>query len=318
MSSGRQRSFTRFKPKPVRGQGHWPLMLAVASILFGAGCDVAPRTEPDQNDEKVARPGTASEWAELARTQNHRLQLLDLFTTAGTITIDMRDDEDRLQREQADHRIWRGGASKSAIKISKLGSTLVSAAWNGPRWWIFDESGDEVTLQVRSIDARSTARGTDRLLAPPILMAMIGLVPFPATAPEDFVGVGDGFRFTLRGIEVGDGGERVFFPGNAEILVRRPLDGPASVRLRDESGAEVAWSELTRVDSVDRIGSPPGAWPRVPHRIEIHRDRGERLVMSLDAPLAGGRISDRLFDLDVQIERSNPVRIDEIRGLEEE
>jgi hypothetical protein len=52
--------------------------------------------------------------------------------------------------------------------------------------------------------------------------------------------------------------------------------------------------------------------------MEIRRDRGERLVMSLDAPLAGGRISTRLFDLDAQIERSNPVRIDDVRQLEVE
>ncbi|MDG1898870.1 MAG: hypothetical protein P8I74_03305 [Phycisphaerales bacterium] len=290
----------------------------MASVLVGTGCEVPPRTDPTSDDAAVTRPGTPSDWASLVRSQNHRLELLDLFTSAGTITIDMRDDDDRMQREQADHRIWRGGAARSAIKISKLGSTLISAAWNGPRWWIFDESGDEVTLQIRTVGARSSARGTDRLLAPPILMAMIGLVPFPAVVPEDFVRIGEDFRFTLRGIEVGDGSGRVFFPGKVEIRVHRPLDGPAAVRLLDETGAEVARSELTRVESVDRIGSAPGAWPRFPHRVEIRRDRGERLVMSFDAPLAGGRISDRLFDLDVQIERSKPVRIDEARGSEEE
>ena len=300
-----------------QGRSHGALALAVlAGVLIFAGCQAVSRTHPE--DEGTSRPGSATEWTELIEVQNQRLGLLDHFTTAGTITIDMRDEQDQMQREQADHRIWRGGVSKAAIKISKIGSTLVSAAWNGPRWWIFDESGDEVTLRVRSVGSSATDRGPDRLLAPPILMAMIGFVPFPVGAPDDFVSIGGGFRFTLREIATGTGTERVVFPGSLEIRVLRPIDGPASVRLFDDSGIEVARSELTKVDSVDRIGSAPGAWPRVPHRIEIRRDRGERLVMSFDAPLAGGRISDRLFDLEAQIERSNPVQIDDVRGLEKE
>jgi hypothetical protein len=289
-------------------------VMAIVSIF--AGCEVVPRTVPD--DQGTIRPGSAPEWARLADTQNQRLGLLDHFTSAGTITIDMRDEQDRMQQEQADHRIWRGGDSKAAIKISKLGSTLVSASWNGPSWWIFDESGDEVTLRIQDVDSSATVLGPDRLLAPPVLMAMIGLVPFPIEAPEDFVSIGEGFRFTLGEIAVGDGSERVVSPGRLEVRIHRSLDGPASIRLFDDSGIEVAMSVLTKVNSVDRIGSPPGAWPRIPYRMEIRRDRGERLVMSLDAPLAGGRISTRLFDLEVQIERSNPVRIDDVRQSEAE
>ena len=292
------------------------ILMVLAILSVGIGCESVARTASD--DEAPMRRGSASEWAELVEFQNQRLGLLDFFTAAGTITIDLRDENDRMQREQADHRLWRGGATKTAIKISKLGSTLLSAAWNGPCWWIFDESGDDVTLRIRDASSSATEAGVDRLLAPPILMAMIGLIPFPDEVPEDFSTSSKGFRFTLGEVALGFDGqdESVTFPGRLEIRVRRPLNGPASVQFLSDSGVEVAQSELSKFNSVDRIGSPPGAWPMLPYRIEIRRGRGERIVMSFDAPIAGGRISERLFDLEVQIARSNPVRIDDARGAE--
>ena len=139
MLPGYGRSFKWRASLLVLGRPHPVLMLSVLVIVsIGIGCESVTRTASD--DEAPMRPGSASEWAELVEFQNQRLGLLDLLTSAGTITIDMRDEDDRMQREQADHRLWRGGATKTAIKISKLGSTLLSAAWNGPCWWVFDES----------------------------------------------------------------------------------------------------------------------------------------------------------------------------------
>ena len=317
MLPGHGRSFEWRASLLVLGRPHPVLMLAVLVIVsIGIGCESVTRTASD--DEAPMRPGSAVEWAELVEFQNQRLGLLDFFTSAGTITIDMRDEDDRMQREQADHRLWRGGATKTAIKISKLGSTLLSAAWNGPCWWVFDESGDDVTLRIRDASSSAAKAGVDRLLAPPILMAMIGLIPFPVEVPDDFSASSEGFRFTLGEVALGFDrqDESVAFPGRLKIRVRRPIDGPASVQLLSNSGIEVAQSELSKCNSVDRIGSAPGAWPRMPYRIEIRHGRGERVVMSFDAPIAGGRISERLFDLEVQIARSNPVRIDDARGAE--
>ena len=57
---------------------------------------------------------------------------------------------------------------------------------------------------------------------------------------------------------------------------------------------------------VETMGSPPGAWPDLPRRVRIVRSLEDRVVISFDGPLAQGRVSERLFDVDALIERSRP------------
>ena len=129
--------------------------------------------------------------------------------------------------------------------------------------------------------------------------------------PPDLVIFDEGCRFSLGSIDWGIGAAPLPLRGGIEIELGSPRDGPTSVRMIGDADEEIARATLSRFDSVERIGSPPGDWPILPRRVEVRRGAGDRLVMSFDAPVANGRVSDRLFDLDAQIRRSEPAIIED-------
>lgn len=282
------------------------LFLAMTAIVI-SGCVQDARKDVDRGP---GRPGDQVSWGTIRDLQNRRLDQLERFSSAGTLTVTLADGE-QVDREQADHRIWRSGPSRAAVRVSKLGTSIMTAAWNGPRWWMFDERGDEVVLRIHPVEAPTAGDGAAGFLSPPTLFAMLGLVRFPDAMPPDLQIFDEGCTFSLDSIVWGADDGPLPLRGRVEIEVASPLDGPNSVRLIDGGGKEMAMATLSRFDSVDRIGSPPGDWPALPRRVEVRRESGDRFVMSFDAPVANGRVSDRLFDLDAQIRRSEPAVIED-------
>ena len=282
------------------------LLMALAAGVI-SGC--APEVRQDV-DRGPGRPGDQAAWNTIRDLQNRRVDQLERFSSAGTLTITLADGEE-VDREQADHRIWRSGPSRAAIRVSKLGTSIMTAAWNGPRWWMFDERRDEVVLRIHPVEPPGAGDGEAAFLSPPTLFAMLGLLRFPDSMPPDLVIFDEGCRFSLGSIDWGIGAAPLSLRGGIEIELGSPRDGPTSVRMIGDADEEIARATLSRFDSVDRIGSPPGDWPILPRRVEVRRGAGDRLVMSFDAPVANGRVSDRLFDLDAQIRRSEPAIIED-------
>ena len=285
------------------------LLLTLMAMTVGviAGCVSDVRKDLDRGP---GRAGDQASWNSIRDLQNRRVDQLERFSSAGTLTITLADGEE-VDREQADHRIWRSGASRAAIRVSKLGSSIMTAAWNGPRWWVFDERQDEVVLRIHPVGAPTAGDRETSFLSPPTLFAMLGLLRFPDIMPPDLLIFDEGCRFSLGSIDWGAGATPRTLRGRIEIEMGSPRDGPTSVRMIDDADREIARATLSRFDSVDRLGSPPGDWPILPRRVEIRRGSGDRLVMSFDAPVANGRVSDRLFDLDAQIRRSEPAVIED-------
>ncbi|MAB72435.1 MAG: hypothetical protein CMJ54_08010 [Planctomycetaceae bacterium] len=283
------------------------LMLMAMAVGIISGCVSEVRKDVDRGP---GRPGDQASWETIRDLQNRRVGQLERFSSAGTLTITLADGEE-VDREQADHRIWRSGPSRAAIRVSKLGTSIMTAAWNGPRWWMFDERQDEVVLRIHPVEAPTADDAEASLLSPPTLFAMLGLLRFPDSMPQDLVLFDEGCRFSLGSIDWGATAAPLALRGGIEIEIASPRDGPTSVRMIGDADREIARATLSRFGSVDRIGSPPGDWPILPRRVEVRRGSGDRLVMSFDAPVANGRVSDRLFDLDAQIRRSEPAVIED-------
>lgn len=246
--------------------------------------------------EVIPVQGSIASWDRLREAQAARLERLDRFTASGSILIDFVGESGDRQSERAEHRFWRVAPDRAAVRLSKAGVTLSMSAWNGGRWWVMDESGDEVVLEVHRADGDAG----DMLFAPPLLVAMSGLSPFPDAPPSDFVRIGDQWRFTMPAPGSVAGPSSV----ELEVTISSPADGPSRIVRRGAGGVPVH-ATLARFDSVEGRGRPPGDWGTMPGRIELSRGE-DVMVITLDRPLAGGEISANLFDLEAQIRRSQP------------
>ena len=248
------------------------LLLMLMAMTFGviAGCVSDVRKDLDRGP---GRAGDQASWNSIRDLQNRRVDQLERFSSAGTLTITLADGEE-VDREQADHRIWRSGASRAAIRVSKLGTSIMTAAWNGPRWWAFDERQDEVVLRIQPVNAPTAGDRETSFLSPPTLFAMLGLLRFPDTMPADLLIFDEGCRFSLGLIDWGAGATPRTLRGRIEIEMGSPLDGPTSIRMIDDAGEEIARATLSRFDSVDRLGAP--------RRLEVRPRREEEGLVVLD------------------------------------
>ena len=303
-------------------RGRWrrvgmPFLLLALSAVLGACDSGGVVVDGDWTRGKPQSPGSAEYWEMISRAQSERLEALSIFSSAGTVTLRWTD-ADGSHVEQADHRLWRSSADRAAIRLSKVGSSLLLAGWNGDRWWVFDETGDESVLRIRRLNAAEGLGGADGLLSPPALLAMIGFLPWPAEPPADFQTAGARSRFTVDPIrwEVGD---RVLeLPGSLVVELMDPTDGPTRLQLRGADGRLVATATHEGLLPVETMGRPPGAWPDLPRRVRIVHSPEDQMVISFDGPLAQGRVSERLFDVESLIERSRPDVIERSVGMEDE
>ena len=284
------------------------------ALLVPFGCHSTDSSEvSDWTRGEGIEPGTPEAWREVEAAQATRVAALSRFSSAGTLTLRW-SDEDGDHMEQADHRLWRIAPQRAAVRVSKVGSSLLLAGWNGERWWVLDETGDQRVLRIHDRNGVDSRSGADGLLSPPVFLAMLGLTAFPEVMPEDFERAGDRARFTISPVRWGRGEDAFVLPGSLVVELGDPADGPVRLELRDEEAGPVAWAILERCLPVETLGRPPGAWPQLPHRVRISRPSGDSMVVSFDGPLAQGRISERLFDLEAIIERSAPEVVERVRA----
>ena len=277
----------------------------LVAFLLGTGCDTTGSSGTgDPARWADARPGTADEWADLVERQAARLDALSRFSSAGSLVLRHDPKADgRFETERADHRLWRVAPDKAAVRLSIAGSTGARVGWNDDTWWILDERASPPRLRIIELPEQGASiDGGDGFLPPPVLLAVVGLLEFPAAAPDDFEIAGGRMRFSLPGSR--DVGQVV------RVELERPREGPSGVRILGEDGTVLLESSMSRFKPVETLGAPPGAWPDLAHRIEVVRTGGEGLVITFDRPLAQGRISDRLFDLEAIVERSSPIIVD--------
>lgn len=289
-------------------------LFAVLALAGLAGCAVPGEiADRDWTDGRDVRPGTLAEWGPIRDRQADRLAGLSRFSSAGTFIIEFEEEDGRTRTERLNHRLWRVAPDKAALRLSLAGMTGARLGWNGDRWWILDEMPDRPELRV--VDLATSGPGAqpgNGMMAPPMLMVALGLMPYPEKAPEDFEVAGDRARFTLDSTfwqgTAGDASSRQ----RVRVVTGDPLDGPVGIELVDPAGEASVIAVLGRFDSVETLGRPPGAWPNLPHRIEVvsNGTRQGRWVATFDQPLAQGRISERLFDLDALVERSDPIIIE--------
>jgi hypothetical protein len=310
----RSRGQSRESRGPWRG-----LLVSVAMLLVSAGC-TTPRSRPAEDARILEVEFDPSEvWSSVRQAQSTRLAALATFSSAGTTTIRFTDEVEQVRTEQVELRVWRVSPDRAAIRLSKVGAAFLLAGWNGPRWWVLDESSDTTMLRVRGLDGVRPGQGAEALLAPPVLLAMIGLLPWPAEVPEgleairtDDEGRVVGVRFELPRIAwPTSDGDDLTIPGRMQVEIDRFEQGPRRVRILDHGGVVLIESELGRMESVETRGLAPGAWPILPHRVKVRRWNGDEISVGLDVPLAGGEVSDRLFDLELLRSRHADAIVDD-------
>lgn len=286
-------------------------LLASLALVGLGGCSLPGKAvDPDWSLGEDVRAGTKDEWGAIRDRQASRLEALSRFSSAGTFILRFEDEEGRSKTERLNHRLWRVAPDKAALRLSVGGMTGARLGWNGDRWWILDETPDRPELRVVDLKAAGPRSNDDgKILSPPSLMAAIGLMPFPQEIPADFVVAGDRARFTLDSIRWRGAEGDVFSGQHVRIVVGDPADGPTRIEFFDVTNGVVATVGLGRFDSVETLGLPPGAWPILAHRIEAVSSRAGQgqWVATFDQPLAQGRISERLFELEALIERSDPL-----------
>jgi hypothetical protein len=310
----RSRGQSRESRGPWRG-----LLVSVAMLLVSAGF-TTPRSRPAEDARILEVEFDPSEvWSSVRQAQSTRLAALATFSSAGTTTIRFTDEVEQVRTEQVELRVWRVSPDRAAIRLSKVGAAFLLAGWNGPRWWVLDESSDTTMLRVRGLDGVRPGQGAEALLAPPVLLAMIGLLPWPAEVPEgleairtDDEGRVVGVRFELPRIAwPTSDGDDLTIPGRMQVEIDRFEQGPRRVRILDHGGVVLIESELGRMESVETRGLAPGAWPILPHRVKVRRWNGDEISVGLDVPLAGGEVSDRLFDLELLRSRHADAIVDD-------
>jgi hypothetical protein len=294
----------RADQSPGRADVRRGVVAAACLLAMLSGC--VPPTHRPSPDPVVAEVDFDRDavWAEVRQTQADRLDALGGFSSAATIRF--TDAGGAARAEQVELRVWRIAPARAAVRLSKVGASFLLAGWNADRWWVLDESGDEKVLRVRRLAGVRPENGVEAMLAPPVFLALMGLLPWPDAAPEvlDAIRVDDegrvvGVRFELPQVAwpTTDGPD-LAIPGRMQVEVDRFGHGPSRIRLLAADGEVLIESALSRQESVETRGLPPGAWPTLPHRVHVRRWNGDEISISLDVPLAGGEISDRLFDLE--------------------
>lgn len=283
------------------------MLAATLAGMMAAGC--AGPGSPAVEEQAVAIEADSA-WAAIRSAQADRLDALAILSSAGDATIRFTDADGRRRTEQVDLRLWRVAPTQAAVRLSKVGNAFLLAGWNDDRWWLLDETGDRPVLSIRGFDAAGEGDGAAGLLSPPTLLAMLGLMAWPASPPPSLRGIDldadgrpDGFEFELDHLDWSDsanvpGGEAIVLPGRMVVRLLRPSEGPVAIQLQDPDGRVVLASRLERFEPVETRGRPPGAWPSVSHRMRATRPNGDEIVVRLDGPLAGGTVSRRLFDLE--------------------
>ncbi len=296
--------------RPANQSSEWARavsgFIVVAWLLVVlAGCCESALRRPQGSTKIDVDFDPDAVWAEVRRAQDARLGALGTLSSAGTAII--RGEMDGAVRsEQVELRLWWLAPSRAAFRVSKLGASFQFLGWNGDRWWALDESGKEPVLRVQSLSEFRMGNLDETLFPPPLLLGLLGVMSWPEDTPEglEAIRVDDegrvvGVRFELPDFAwaTSDGFDLGIRSG-IRVEVDRFDQGPSRIWWIEPDGSTRIESSLSRLESVETRGLPPGAWPMLPHRVKMRSATGDEISISLDVPLAGGEISERLFDLD--------------------
>ncbi len=298
-----------------------PARLAALAILAVASVGCSGRAVRT-GDEVVGTSITGDRdeiWSKVRAAQSTRLEALATFSSAGTSVARFNDAAGERRTEQVELRMWRVAPDRAAVRLSKVGTSFLLAGWNGPRWWALDESGERPVLRIDRLGGVTIADDPESLVSPPMLLAAIGLLPWPEATPERLEAIATdddgrvvGVRFELpQVVWPTPGGLDLSIPGRMVVDIGRFDEGPRRIRWLDLDGDVMLDVRLDRLESVETRGRPPGGWPVLPHRAVITLRNGEETSVSLDRPLAGGEVSSRLFDLDVLRQRHPNAIVDD-------
>ena len=275
------------------------LLAGTVAMPLSQGCAPNQTGEVGEGSRVRSSPELRQAWNVIRGAQSRRLERLSTFSSSGQVTMRWQEDG-RGRWEQADARIWWSMPGRMALRLSRVGSRLAMAGWNNDVWWVFDEMSDETALSIFPVDL--LGQGEDRLMSPPLLLALAGLVEFPVDPPRDFESLEDGvFGFTVSNLRLGTGGRSPVALG-LSAYVELDRSGPRRMELRGSTGKVVARSELDDRRSVECRGLAQGAWPVLAYQIRASMPGSEgadsRVTVSIDRPLAGGDVPERVFDLE--------------------
>ncbi len=280
------------------------VVVAWLLVVLAGGCESASRRPQGLTRIDVDFDPDAV-WAEVRRAQDVRLGALGTLSSAGTAII-RGEMEGAVRSEQVELRLWWLAPARAAFRVSKVGASFQFMGWNEDRWWMLDESGKEPVLRVQRISEFRMGNQDEALFPPPLLLGLLGLMSWPEDTPEglEAIRVDDegrvvGVRFELPEVvwATSDGLDLGIREG-IRVEVDRFDQGPSRIWWIEPDGSTRIESSLSQLESVETRGLPPGAWPVLPHRVQIRSASGHDISIALDVPLAGGEVSERLFDLD--------------------
>jgi hypothetical protein len=93
---------------------------------------------------------------------------------------------------------------------------------------------------------------------------------------------------------------------------------PRRIALLDQYGRLIAAAQLSDYQPLELHGLPPGAWPDVPARIELHiPQRNVRATLHLEEPLTDGRERDKVKDVQFDFDQLiNRLHVDKVIDLD--
>jgi hypothetical protein len=240
---------------------------------------------------------------EIVRRENARTAGLDRLHARGILELRSRDEQgEHFDQGDLDLR-WSRDLGLAA-SVSKLGDRWVWFGADRTRWWIFELKANPSTLRTGSIAGRRPGLAA----ALPWLLGVRPLRPEPEALPEMV-------KLHWRvPVEVPAG----VLPAHAVLRVEFDPATllPVATELTLSEGA--VWrSGFTDWLAVETPGAAPGAWPRIPRRVQAASgldDRWTTVRVALDSARADPEATDRpaLYDVALLRERFAPAQVEEV------
>ena len=208
----------------------------------------------------------------LAETHNARIAKLQTLNANGVIEIRWRDDRGS-HFEQGDMELWLKLPRHVALRVEKLGETLLWLGSDESRYWLFDMIGDEKVLRLgRHEDAGAIDQNNALGVRPLVLLDLLGLTPMPVAEtppPVQFNAQHDAWMIQVQG---SGGPMRIYF--DRQSLLPKRVEAVSST---DDQAT--LFSSLRRYESVWQPNMPPLAFPKMPKLVDI--------ASTSDAPASG-------------------------------
>lgn len=275
-----------------------PTRAAAAVAAFAATALSACATLPPAGPGAPPAPDAAA----ILRAEEARAGALRWVHARGVAELRWRDAAgDHFEQGDLDLR-WCAGRGIAA-SISKFGDRHAWIGSDGVRWWRFAPKARPSTLDVGVIEgAPGAGRSVPDECA--VTPALLGLAPLrPRAGAEARV------EDALAWVELDPAGLPPVAGGRFEAAFDPASLEPRAVRMLDAAG-RVEWRiAYGEVRSIEVAGSAPGAWPRIPRRMEAVRGEGGGSLLLAIGSVALDRDSvDRpaLYDLEALRERFAP------------